>query len=269
MRSLREITSLAELRRGCADDGLVMWAAQGLVPGVRAWRRGDAVAVASPYLSCRDRLAVYGPAADGSGLVAEALAVVGPTYRLIGPADLVGEVAGRITGLEVTRTFGWMETDRPAAASTAPPEPTAPPARTPEGTYAADGARWLDPHWSSPVAELLAEAYPESYARPGLVGVRRWAGAITPDGALAAVTADAWSAPDVGYVAGVATREPLRGRGYAAAAFRLAVDTLVAERGRVALMVNAANRPAVALYRRCGLTWRTLAAAGVAMSRVA
>lgn len=263
MRSSWEITSLGELHRGSAGDGLVMWAAQGLGPGVRAWRRGDAVAVASPYLSCRDRLAVHGPASDVAVLVAEALAVVGPTYRLIGSADLVSDVAGSIAGLEIARTFGWMETDRPAPRDRAAPEATT------AARYAAAGARWLDPAWSSPVAELLAEAYPESYARPGLVGVRRWAGSVTPDGALAAVTADAWSAPGVGYVAGVATRGPLRGRGYAASAFRLAVDTLVAEQGRVALMVNAANRPAVALYRRCGLTWRTLAAAGVAVSQVA
>jgi ribosomal protein S18 acetylase RimI-like enzyme len=254
-----EITTMAELRR-CTTDSLLLWASQGLRPvqpghgwrRVRAWRRGDAVAVAAPFLACRDRLAIHGPADQLAPLVRTVLAEVGPTFRLIGAEDLVAAVADQIDGVRLRGTFGWMETDRPAIRNAA------------GGRQPADVARWLDWSWSAPVAELLAETYPRSYARPGLAGVRRWAGAVPADGLLAAVTADAWSAPDVGYIAGVVVRTQLQGKGYAAAAFRLVLDTLVAECGRAALMVAADNAPAVRLYRQCGLSWRSLAAAGVA-----
>ncbi len=250
---MQEIATLDELQRCCGDDALLMWAAQGM-PGnverwrrVRAWRRGDAVAVATPYLSCRDRLAIHGPARQVAALVRDVLAETGPRYRPIGSSALVHAVAGDLANLAVAGTFGWMETDRPVVR----------PGRREVG------APWLDDTWSAPVAELLAEAYPSSYARPGLRGVRRWAGVAGPDGALAAVAADAWPAPSVGYVAGVAARLGLRGNGYGGAVFAFVVDTLVAEHGRAALMVNAANTAAVGLYRRAGLRWRELAAAHV------
>jgi RimJ/RimL family protein N-acetyltransferase len=264
MQMSSEITSMAELRRGCSGDGLVLWASQGLSPGVpsqlsgqgwrrvRAWRRGDAVAVAAPFLSCRDRLAIHGPDDQVAPLVRDVLAEVGPTFRLLGTEDLVGAVAERIDELAVLRRFGWMETARPA------------PRKAGGSAQPADGARWLDCSWSAPIAELLAETYPGSYARPGLTGVRRWAGAVAADGTLGAVTADAWSAPEIGYLAGVVVRPQLQGQGYAAAAFRLVLDTLVAEHGRAALMVARDNAPAVRLYRHCGMTWRSLASAGVA-----
>lgn len=241
-----EIAAEDELRRACDDDALVMWAAQGLAPGVRAWRRCDAVAVASPYLSCRDRLAVYGPAKQVAALTAEVLAEVGPTYRPIGDASLVTSLVDRVPGLQLARRCGWMETDRPAPAA---------------GTDV--DVSWLEPRWDALVAELLYDAYPNSYARPGMAGVRRWAGAVDAAGELAAVAADAWSAPGVGYLAGVATRPSARRQGYGLAAFRLALDTLVAEHGRAALMVDSANTGALGLYQRMGMSWRELGAACV------
>ncbi|MET9019835.1 GNAT family N-acetyltransferase [Actinopolymorpha sp. NPDC004070] len=249
---LYEVRSTGELRSCADDDTLVLWAAQGFGPGVRGWRRGDAVAVASPGLSRRDRLAVHGPPDLVVPLVAEVLTEVGPTYRPIGSAALVEAVAGQVPGLSLAgKGFGWMQTSRPSPS----PRP--------------DGAGWLELGRSglaTTVTDLLAEAHPESYATPGVPGVRRWAGAWaeTSEGrTLAAVAADAWSAPEVGYVAGVGARSALRGRGYAAAAFGLVLDTLVAEHGRAGLMVETANTAAVGLYRRCGLSWRPLAAAAV------
>lgn len=129
--------------------------------------------------------------------------------------------------------------------------------------------RWLDQSWAGRIAELLDVAYPGSWVRPGMTAVRRWAGAFTPDGELAAVCADAWPAPEVGYVGGVATRPEWRGQGYAGAVFRFAVDALLTEHGQVTLMVDGANTAAVALYDRCGFRWRTVAAAGLRARRTA
>jgi hypothetical protein len=46
VRAIREPASLVEVRSACGDDDMVMWAAQGLSGGVRAWACGDAIAVA-------------------------------------------------------------------------------------------------------------------------------------------------------------------------------------------------------------------------------
>jgi ribosomal protein S18 acetylase RimI-like enzyme len=261
MRSTREITSADELRRCSGGDSVALWAAQGMAPGVRAWRRGDAVAVAAPFLACRDRLAIRGPAEQVAALVTEVLGVVGPTYRLFGDDRLVTAVAERVPDLKHLGSWGWMELDgstRPRTASAARP-PAEGPARV----------RWLDQSWAGRVAELLDVAYPGSWVRPGMPAVRRWAGAFTPDGELAAVCADAWAAPEVGYLCGVAAHPRWRGRGYAGAVLRFAVDALLAEHGRVALMVDSDNGAAVTLYERCGFRWRTVAAAGLTAPRAA
>lgn len=76
--------------------------------------------------------------------------------------------------------------------------------------------------------------------------------------------ADAWSAPGVGFLAGVATAERARGRGAGSAVCGLALDGLVAEHGTAALIVDTWNTAAIRLYRRLGLSWRPLAAARVA-----
>lgn len=247
-----EVRTSDALRQACENDALLVWAAQDFESGARAWRRGDAVAVASPFLSCRDRLAVRGPVRQVAALVRDVLPELGPTYRPIGDADLVGALPGQVPGLRLVRTLGWMETDSPACGAAV-------------GKAAARSARacWLDDRQWSQVAELIQDAYPRSYARPGLAGVRRWAGSLDGDGRLAAVTADAWSTSGIGFLAGVVTRPSARRQGHGAAAFGLALDTLVAEHGRAGLMVAADNLAARAMYAGMGMRWRELGAACV------
>jgi hypothetical protein len=92
------------------DDPLIRWARQDDRPGVRVWSTSDAVAVACPDLSRRDRLAVRGPVDAVADLLTEVLPEVGPTYRPLGDEDLITAVADRLPGLEPAGRFGWMET---------------------------------------------------------------------------------------------------------------------------------------------------------------
>ncbi|TDC84726.1 GNAT family N-acetyltransferase [Nonomuraea deserti] len=118
---------------------------------------------------------------------------------------------------------------------------------------------WLDEGESARVAALLAAEAPSSYAVPGLAGVRRWAG-VRVGGELAAVAADAWSAPTVGLLAGVATRARHRGRGLAGRVCRWVSRELVAVYGRAALMVDDDNPAAIRVYERLGYRRRRVAA---------
>ncbi|MEU6141610.1 GNAT family N-acetyltransferase [Streptomyces sp. NPDC047081] len=237
--------------RGCElDAGHLVWAEQrradGRVgPGVRVFRRGAAVAVASPGLSGRDRVAVAGEEEDALGLVADVLREVGPTYRPFGDAELIGALVRGIPGLEVGGgPFLWMETAEIPATDTA-------------------GARWLDGRGEAEAAGLFDGHFAGSYAQPGRPGVRRWAGVYGED-ALLAVAADAWSGAGCGFMAGVVAHPRARGRGLGAAVSGFVVDALVREHGRAALMVDADNAPAIAAYERTGMKGRRFAAAGVA-----
>jgi hypothetical protein len=73
---VREIGDHEELVALCGAGTLCLWAAQGLAGRSRAWRStdGQAVAVAGPGLSTRDRLAVRGPADTTVALAREVLA---------------------------------------------------------------------------------------------------------------------------------------------------------------------------------------------------
>ncbi|MFD2351962.1 hypothetical protein ACFSTC_25935 [Nonomuraea ferruginea] len=83
-------------------------------------------------------------------------------------------------------------------------------------------------------------------------GVRRWAG-VRVDGVLASVAADAWLAPSVGVLAGVATAAAFRGARAGRAGVRVGVGgELVASYGRAALMVDDDNATAIAVYERLG-----------------
>ncbi|MEU7886719.1 GNAT family N-acetyltransferase [Microbispora bryophytorum] len=262
---MRELVSEAEVVAASGDDDLVVWAAQGMRPGVRAWAYGDAVAVASPAASRRDRLVVRGTAGGTAArlvpLVRHALAEAGPSYRPLGDAALIEQVVAAVPELEPAAGFSWMGTEK-----LAPPrqEVTGPEVTGAERAYREGTASWLVDSAAPEVAALLAAANPGSYAVPGLPRVRRWAGVRDGgSGALLAVAADAWSAPTVGLLAGVATAAPARGRGLGERVCRFVASALLAEHGRAALMVDDSNRAAVVVYERLGFARRRVAATGL------
>lgn len=227
-------------------DRITTWATQGMRDGVRIWRDGEAVAVGSPALFRRDRLAVSGPSPAVASLVEAALAELGPTYRVFGETHLIEAIVAAVPDLQVSGRFGWM--DALAVA---------------EGGPEAAKARWLDSAEYDEVDAVLDAAFPGSYARPGYAGVARWSGVRDDAGTLVAVAADAWSAPGIGFMSGVATRPDARGKGYGEAVCRFTLRELIAEHGRAALSVDGDNDAAIGVYRRLGLTWGDIAVARV------
>ncbi|WP_327104456.1 GNAT family N-acetyltransferase [Nonomuraea glycinis] len=247
---IHEFTGLAELRAAC-DDDLLVWAAQDLTGRARAWAFGDAVVAAAPDISRGDRLAVLGGTrtAPAVELVRHALAELGPGYRPFGERELMRRVTGELTGLTVAGEFSWMSLTR-----------LPPPA--PHPAWDAGPVGWLDEGDDEQVAALLARHAPGSYAVPGAVGVRRWAG-VRIDGMPASVAAEAWSAPSVGFLAGVATAARWRGQGMAERVCRWVSRELVAAHGRAALMVDDDNLTAIAVYERLGYRRRPVLASYV------
>jgi len=237
---VREILTGSELAAVCGGDPILLWAGQGQVGSrVRAWYAGDAVAVAAPDLSLRDRLFVAGPVDQLAPLVGEVIAEVGDTFRPFGEEALIRELCERVPLMSFAAAFGWMDT-----------------AALPSQTTT---AAWISA--DAAVEELLAEAAPESYAWPGRTGVRRWAGIADEAGELLSVAADAWSAPEIGFVAGVATRASARGRGLSREVCAFVTAELVKQCGRAGLMVDGDNAAAIAVYHRLGYTYRPIAAA--------
>jgi GNAT superfamily N-acetyltransferase len=240
----RRLATGADLAAACGDDPLCMWAGQRLGSGGCAWELDGAVAVAGPDLSGRDRLALWGDPVSAARLAREVLAELGPSYRPLGPAGLICAVTAELGGLEATPEFAWMDTVTP------PPEATG-------------STGWLGPAEWPAASELIGLAFPDSYAKPGLPGVRRWAGLRDDTGRLIAVAADAWSAPTVGLLTGVAVHPQARGLGAGAAVCSFVLSALVADYGRAGLMVGCANTAAIRIYERLGMTGRPMRAAGV------
>lgn len=207
------------------------------------WRRPGATVVACAALAHWDRLVMSGDPDALAGLIREVLPEVGGTFRPFGPEELVAAVVARTPELEVSAEFAWMDITEPIG-----------------GTPAA-GAGWLGEDEWDEVAALLTESFPDSYARPGESGVRRWAGIRDAGGRLVAVAADAWSTEAIGFLAGVTTRPDARGRGLAAALCGFATDELLVGRERVALLADYVNVAAIRTYRKLGFDLCRVAAA--------
>jgi GNAT superfamily N-acetyltransferase len=254
-----EILEHAELAERCHGDLLCLWAAQGLVAHSRAWRSGNgsAVAVAGPDLSTRNRIAVHGQAEAAAPLVRGVLNVVGRTFRPLGDPDLIAAVVAGVPELTPVAAFGWMDSRGPV------PERPVPERQVPNPDAGAGPPSWLTEAELPEISALMNVSFPDSDAQPGGAGVERWAGVRDEDGRLMAVTALAWSAPDVGYLAGVAVHPDARGRGHGAAVCRFVLAQALASYGAAALMVEEWNEPAIRMYRRLGMSYRTLTAAAV------
>lgn len=215
-------------------DPLVRWAAQSLLPGGggAAWAHGGAVAVLAPALNRHDRLVLAGPTDD--------IATLLDAHHRPGLSPLVTtETATELPQYRIRGTFGWME----RTGTLTPP----------------DGVRWLREEEWDEVEALLRKASPNSYVWPYERGPRRWAG-IHHEDTLVAVAAEAWSAPDIGFLAGVATHPDHRGRGLSTRICAYVTGVLLAEHGECALMVDGANTAAIKVYHRLGFTYRSVTA---------
>lgn len=222
---MRRLHSPADL----ADRStLIRWAAQALAWGGSAWVHGDAAAVVAPRLNRHDRLVLDGPPADVDALLDRLAA---PHLRPLVTTDLAERLS---TPARVS--FGWMERG---------------------GELAPGAGRWLaESEWDE-VEALLRKANPNSYVWPREPGPARWAG-VHVDGHLAAVAADAWSAPTAGFLAGVATHPDHRGRGLSTGLCAFVAHSLLARYGTCALMVDADNAGAIAVYRKLGFDYRAV-----------
>lgn len=230
MRVLRNPDEVAAAN----PDPLVRWAAQCVQPGRGglAWEHGGAVGVLAPRLNRFDRLVLAGPV-DGVAAVLRARAR--PGVRPL----MTSEVAAALPEFPALGTFGWME-------------------RT--GSLDATELSWLDVSAWDDVEALLRKANPDSFVWPYEPGPRRWTGIRDDDGTLVAVGADAWSAPGVGFVAGVATHPDHRGRGLSTRICAFLTSTLLREEGTCALMVDKANTAAITVYERLGYAYRSVTA---------
>jgi GNAT superfamily N-acetyltransferase len=131
------------------------------------------------------------------------------------------------------------------------------------GPSAPGVAHWLMNSEIDEVTELLDAGYAQSDARPGVAGVERWAGVRNSSGRLVAVTALAWSAVDVGYLAGVAVHPAARGRGLGATVCGFVLAEALRGHGAAALMVDQWNDAAIQLYLKLGMRYRPVAVAAV------
>lgn len=241
------------------EHPLIQWAAQAVpARGVR-YDNDDASVVAASSLNRRDRIVVAGVPRAAQPLLDAALTEF-PDRWVLGDTGLVTQLGGVVPIAE----FGWME------LLLSQPVPTVDSSR----------ARWL--HDDGAVAELLQVANPDSWVHPGDPAAVAWAGVTTPappqrhsppqryppqshqPARLVSVGAMTHCARDVAFLAGVATHPAHRGRGLSTAVCALLRDEGRRTRGTVALMVDAANTAAIAVYATLGFTYRPVTAARLA-----
>ena len=246
---MEELASLADLAEACYNDPHCIWAGQGLSAGGRIWVQGGAVAVSCPALSGQDRLVIRGPHDAAIELIRGVIPMVAGSYILVGDADLITMVTAAVPGLAPRKQFGWMDT-----------------AIMPSNARS-HRVRWLCAEEWSEVADLLGEAFPDSYARPAVPGVHRWAGIRDGSGPLVATAADAWSTPTVGFLAGVAVSESARGEGRGRDVCHFVLEDLLAVYGRASLMVHTWNTAAIRTYSGLGMSWRLLGSAWIGEPR--
>lgn len=235
---MRELPTPADVA-AASEDQLVRWAAQALLPTHprqgKAWSHGGAVGVYAPGLNRRERMVLTG-APDGiAAILRDQIRGYGPELNPLVPSELAAPVRDLLPDVVVWAGFGWME--RTGRLPSAP------------------GVRWLREDELDQAEALLRKANPGTYVWPREAGSRRWAGAHV-NGVLVAVGAEAWTAPDVGFLAGVATHPDFRRRGLSKAVCSFVVHELLAEHPACALMVDGDNDAAISAYRDLGFHYR-------------
>jgi ribosomal protein S18 acetylase RimI-like enzyme len=242
---MQQLRTRGEVADASGADPQCMWAAQGLLAGGGAWAHEDAVAVACPALSGRDRLIVRGSAAAAATLTRAVLDVLGSSYILIGDPPLMTALLANGSWLEPRGFFGWLDCIR---------RPACQPVHQ---------ARWLSRQEWRAADRVLSLANPRSKARPGVPGVSRWAGISDLAGSVTAIAADAWSAPGLGFLAGLAVVPEARRTGQGRDVTAFVLKSLIAMHGRVAMMVQSSSDAAIARYAEVGLTYRLQQVLGV------
>ena len=236
---MQQLSTVADVVAAAGGDPQCVWVAQGLQTGGRAWEHAGAVAVACPGLCGRDRLVIRGPAVAAGALVREAIRVLGPSYVPIGDPGVTATLLEQIAWLEPGSSFFWMDGTQ---------LPQQPPAHE---------ARWLARReWPAADAVLTAAGAPPSFGLPGHPGIRRWAGISDARGLLTSTAADAWSAPGIGFVSGVAVRPEARRSGQGRDICAFVIAALLAAHGRAALMVPDNGTAALSLCAGLGMSGR-------------
>jgi ribosomal protein S18 acetylase RimI-like enzyme len=235
MRELSTPTDVA----AASEDQLVRWAAQALLPTHprpgRAWSHGGAVGVYAPGLNRRERMVFTGAPEGIAAILHDRIRAYGPDLNPLVPSELSAPVCALLPDVVERASFGWME--RTGRLPSAP------------------DVRWLREDELDQAEALLRKANPGTYVWPREAGARRWAGTHV-DGVLVAVGADAWSAPHVGFLAGVATHPDFRRRGLSTAVCSFIVHELLSEHPACALMVDEDNDAAISAYRDLGFRYR-------------